>query len=103
MSFVPSFAWVCLNILTRLWMTNWKMFIGRRIKESRLTRQSAMESMTLLKNDGILPLRKDKIKKIAVIGPHADNARMFFWRLYAHIYDGIYLCGGEQYCRGCRD
>lgn len=47
-------------------------------KGKQLTRQSAMESMTLIKNNGILPLHKDKKQKIAVIGPHADNARMFF-------------------------
>lgn len=33
----------------------------------------AQKSMTLLKNEGILPLDKSKIKKIAVIGPNADN------------------------------
>ena len=31
----------------------------------------------LLKNNGVLPLRND-VKKIAVIGPHADCARKFF-------------------------
>ena len=46
--------------------------------EGNLSLQSALESMVLLKNDGILPLDKKKIRKIAVIGPHADNARMFF-------------------------
>ena len=64
-------------------------------KGKQLTRQSAMESMTLLKNDGILPLRKD--------APVYFQKEQKAWRLYAHIYDGIYLCGGEQYCRGCRD
>lgn len=29
--------------------------------------------MTLLKNNGILPLDKRNIKKIAVIGPNADS------------------------------
>lgn len=38
-----------------------------------LTRQAAMESVTLLKNDGILPLDRSKIKKIAVIGPLAGK------------------------------
>ncbi len=31
------------------------------------------ESMTLLKNDGILPINTKKVKKIAVIGPNADG------------------------------
>jgi beta-glucosidase len=33
----------------------------------------ARESMVLLKNNGILPLKKNKIKTIAVIGPNANN------------------------------
>ncbi|ARV16546.1 glycoside hydrolase family 3 protein [Polaribacter sp. SA4-12] len=33
----------------------------------------AQKSMTLLKNNGILPLNKNKIKRIAVVGPNADN------------------------------
>ena len=37
--------------------------------------QAARESMTLLHNDGILPLSKN-LKKIAVVGPNADNAAL---------------------------
>ncbi len=36
------------------------------------------ESMVLLKNTGILPLDKTKIKTIAVIGPNADNTRVLY-------------------------
>lgn len=39
--------------------------------------KAARESTVLLKNNGILPLKKD-IKKIAVIGPHADSVRLMF-------------------------
>ena len=39
--------------------------------------QAALESVVLLKNDGALPLKKE-IKKIAVVGCHAKNARSFF-------------------------
>lgn len=39
--------------------------------------KAARESIVLLENDGILPLRKD-ISKIAVIGPHADSFRLLF-------------------------
>lgn len=37
-----------------------------------LARKAAQESIVLLKNDGILPLEKS-LKKIAVVGPNADN------------------------------
>src|SRR5438046_9749790 len=36
----------------------------------------AQESIVLLKNDGLLPLERAKYKRIAVIGPNADAARM---------------------------
>ncbi|GAB3024347.1 glycoside hydrolase family 3 N-terminal domain-containing protein [Bowmanella dokdonensis] len=36
-------------------------------------RQVAEKSMVLLKNDGILPLDAGKLKRLAVIGPHADD------------------------------
>jgi len=44
--------------------------------------QSAKESLVLLKNDGALPLRD--VKKIAIIGPHADFANKFFGG-YTHL------------------
>ena len=42
-------------------------------EHAALARKAAREAMVLLKNNGILPLSKD-IKKIAVVGPNADNA-----------------------------
>ena len=39
----------------------------------RTALQAARESMTLLKNDGILPLGQENGKKILVTGPNADN------------------------------
>ncbi len=38
-----------------------------------LSLQAAQESIVLLKNDGILPLKKDKLKTIGVIGPNANS------------------------------
>ena len=55
-----------------------------------LTLQSARESLVLLKNDGVLPL-SNKVKKIAVIGGKADNARILF---------GIGFRGGSGVFRG---
>ncbi len=39
----------------------------------QLSLRCAEESMVLLKNDGLLPLDKSKLKSIAVIGPNADT------------------------------
>ena len=50
---------------------------------AELSLQSARESMILLKNNGVLPL-SGKIRKLAVIGPHADCARKFFGG-YTHL------------------
>jgi beta-glucosidase len=35
--------------------------------------EAAVRSMVLLKNDGLLPLKKDSLKTVAVIGPNADS------------------------------
>ena len=42
----------------------------------KLSLESARRSMVLLKNNDILPLKKDKLKSIAVIGPNADDPVM---------------------------
>ena len=44
-------------------------------KHLDLAREVAEESIVLLKNDGILPLNKEKIKTIGVIGPNANSRR----------------------------
>jgi len=38
-----------------------------------LALQAARESLVLLKNDGLLPLRKDRLRRVAVIGPNATS------------------------------
>ncbi len=43
----------------------------------RLAVQTARESIVLLKNDGALPISKN-IKKIAVVGPNADDHEMLY-------------------------
>lgn len=49
--------------------------IGKEVlcspRNAELARRAAAESLTLLRNDGILPLDIRKIKKLAVIGPNA--------------------------------
>lgn len=41
-------------------------------KHQDLAKQLARESMVLLKNDRLLPLQKNKLKKVVVMGPNAD-------------------------------
>ncbi|MEJ2615301.1 MAG: glycoside hydrolase family 3 C-terminal domain-containing protein, partial [Ignavibacteriaceae bacterium] len=46
-------------------------------KEHRdLALKAAQEAIVLLKNDGILPIKKDKVKSIAVIGPNAKEIEL---------------------------
>ena len=42
-------------------------------KHDELSLKTALGSMTLLKNNGALPIDINNIKKIAVVGPNADN------------------------------
>lgn len=60
-----------------------KEFYGDVRADEQVSLQSARESIVLLKNDGILPI-SSKIKKIAVIGGQAVNARFFFGG-YTHL------------------
>lgn len=52
-------------------------------EDEEITLRSAQESLILLKNDGTLPVNEN-VKKIAVVGCHADNARSFFGG-YTHL------------------
>ena len=54
----------------------------------------AQKSMTLLKNDGILQLNKNKIKKIAVIGPNADNIVALRGNYYGNATNPITVIDG---------
>lgn len=51
--------------------------------DTEVTLRVARESLILLKNDGVLPLRKG-LKKIALIGPHAAWANHYFGG-YTHL------------------
>ena len=72
--------------------------------------RASRESIVLLKNNGLLPLDKNKIKSIAVIGPNADVHKT--WSGYGppdpkliSVYDGIRKLAGDEikvkYTRGC--
>jgi len=47
--------------------------INNSQKHDELSFKTALNSMTLLKNNGALPININNIKKIAVVGPNADN------------------------------
>ncbi len=47
--------------------------INNSQKHDELSLKTALNSMTLLKNNGVLPIDIDSVKKIAVVGPNADN------------------------------
>lgn len=74
-------------------------------KHKRLNQRLAEESIVLLKNDGILPL--DKSKKIAVIGPNADNRAVLIGNYngtpssYTTLLSGIQKQARVMYARGC--
>ena len=73
-------------------------------------KQTALESITMLKNDGILPLNKNV--KVAVVGPNADNVYNMLGDYTAPqadgkvvtVYNGIKALIGEASCvyaKGC--
>ncbi|MDR1505513.1 MAG: glycoside hydrolase family 3 C-terminal domain-containing protein [Treponema sp.] len=81
-------------------------------KHRMLALRAAEKSAVLLKNDGILPLKKEHIKKIAVIGPNASSLTALLGNytgtpsVYSTILDGISdRFGGTArvyYSQGCR-
>ena len=72
--------------------------------------QAARETITLLKNDGgVLPLRPDKIKTLAVIGPNADRRLLGGYsgvpKRFSTLLDGIRDRAGSMrilYREGCK-
>ncbi len=76
-----------------------------------VAKRASDESIVLLKNDGILPLDKDKNQIIAVIGPNADSRRPLIGNYYGTsseyitAIEGIREAAGENtrilYSEGC--
>lgn len=80
-------------------------------KHLELSRCMAEESFVLLKNDGILPLQKEKLRTVGVIGPNADSRGALIGNYhgtateYITILDGIRQYLGDEarvlYSKGC--
>lgn len=81
-------------------------------KEHRaLSLEVAQKSLVLLKNDGLLPLDKNKVRSIAVIGPNADSRDALIGNYfgtasrYITALEGIEDAAGEDirvyYAQGC--
>jgi len=76
-----------------------------------LAAKAAEESVVLLKNDGILPLKKDELKTIAVIGPNANSRNALIGNYhgtssrYITVTEGIQDYLGDDvrvlYSQGC--
>lgn len=80
-------------------------------EHDQISLEMARKSITLLKNDGVLPLDKDKIKTITVIGPNANSTEVLRANYYGvasnpiTILDGIKNVVGKNtevmYFEGC--
>ncbi len=76
-----------------------------------LAKRASDEAIVMLKNDGILPLNKDKVKIISVIGPNADARRPLMGNYYGTsseyitALEGIRKAAGDDvrilYSEGC--
>lgn len=72
-------GWIDLGILDHKDSTPWADLPYSIVASEAHARQAltvARKSMVLLKNDDVLPLNKDKIRKIAVLGPNATDSTM---------------------------
>jgi beta-glucosidase len=84
--------------------------VSKDPRHREIALQAARESIVLLKNDNLLPLAKDKYKKIAVIGPCAKD--VYFGGYAGEPYNKISLLDGIKnkvgtkvdvlFAQGCR-
>jgi beta-glucosidase len=87
-----------------------KSFVGSA-GNRQLAHRAALETITLLKNDGgLAPLDKSKVKNIAVIGPNADRFLLggysgvppFFTTVFNGIKDKAGAAVKVTYAEGCK-
>lgn len=77
----------------------------------KLAHKTTLESIVMLKNDGILPLRKEALKAVGVIGPNANSRAALIGNYhgtsseYVTVLEGIQRYVGEDvrvyYSEGC--
>ena len=65
-----------------------------------LSLKAAKESLVLLKNNGILPLDKNKISTVAVIGPNADSLKVLQGNYCGTASEAITVLCGIRACIG---
>lgn len=79
-------------------------------KHKKLCEEATRQSIVLLKNDGLLPMSRDKIKTVAVIGPNGDSKEVLLGNYnglptqYSTVYNGFCeLLGKEnvRFATGC--
>lgn len=77
-----------------------------------MARTAAEKSAVLLKNENVLPFRKDAVKKIAVLGPFADRVMLGSWSCHGKEEDGVSVLQGVRnllpnletvFSQGCGD
>jgi beta-glucosidase len=66
----------------------------------QLALQIARQSLVLLKNDGILPLNRSKIKRIAVIGPNANSTTILHGNYHGSASQPISILNGIKQLAG---
>lgn len=106
-------GWIDLGMLDEKDNTPWANLPYSIVASKEHAKQAlkvAQKSIVLLKNDGILPLKQEGIKKIAVLGPNAADSTMMLGNYNGEpthvvtILDGIKAAypGAEvSYERGC--
>ncbi|NLE35543.1 MAG: beta-glucosidase [Bacteroidales bacterium] len=84
--------------------------VSKSLTHRKLALKAARESIVLLKNDGLLPLKKGRYKKIAVIGPCAKD--LWFGGYSGEPYEKVSILDGVRakagnstevlFAQGCR-
>jgi len=69
-------------------------------KHGQVALELARQSIVLLKNNGVLPLDRSKVKQIAVIGPNGDSKSMLEGNYHGSSSRPISILDGIRYCAG---